>query len=37
MPSVDHLDEHEKRHAKIVRNAGDWLNYGLNLAFNPNC
>ncbi len=30
MPNVDHLDEHEKRHAKIMRNAGAWLNYALN-------
>ncbi len=30
MPNGDHLDEHEKRHAKVTRNAGDWLDYGLN-------
>ncbi len=37
MSNVDHLDEHEKRRAKVTRNAGDWLNYALNQAFNPNC
>ncbi len=30
MPNFDNLDEHEKRHAKVMRNAGAWLNYALN-------
>ncbi len=36
MPNADHLEEHEKRHAKVTRNAGTWLNYALNQVFYPN-
>ncbi len=37
MPNIDYLDDHEQRHAKVMRIARIWFNYAAKLADDPNC